>query len=465
LFTCKNAKGNPKRIIGTYEPNTLDSFEKADEFEKQINDICKKYGLTYLNRESNGRYNKAAGTTIDLDNKSIEAIVELIEPYYKIGVKDLIVFALSGFLYKLGVDKDSTIQLIDLLTRNDRKAVAVTEGTYNKNRDEVVGYRWLLEILSQSTSDKYTAQRVIDSISEIIGSPKCGYNYYSNIPELQGSVFYVIASNPTRFIIADNHRKHLIEATLHKSTDTKHETGTITYTLIQNKTFLVCIPTKIIRHRNPLTYLDLPARYTITFIDAAGEQNTFNHKTLAEIIGALRDLSYVFLDGAEGALGVIMQAYKGNKLIQDNEDMVYTGFFSIGTGSNKKIIASNIEIKEPSIVDLEDSLKFIEQLAGYYKGRLDLLATLIIWGSIAPVIFMLKENNYFLKWLHFYGFPNTTKSNSGKIILALDRHHNDYKYLLSIGRIDSIARLGDILSNSTFPKLVDEAWVVKKKNG
>ena len=75
---------------------------------------------------------------------------------------------------------------------------------------------------------------------------------------------------------------------------------------------------------------------------------------------------------------------------------------------------------------------------------------------IAPAVFMLKTNNYFLKWLHFYGFPNSTKSNTGKIILGIDGHHDDPDYLLNISRIDTIARLGDILSHSTFPKLVDE---------
>ena len=76
---------------------------------------------------------------------------------------------------------------------------------------------------------------------------------------------------------------------------------------------------------------------------------------------------------------------------------------------------------------------------------------------IAPAIFMLKTNNYFLKWFHFYGFPNATKSNTGKIILSFDGHHDDEDYLLKMSRIDTIARLGDQISHTTFPKLVDEA--------
>jgi hypothetical protein len=92
----------------------------------------------------------------------------------------------------------------------------------------------------------------------------------------------------------------------------------------------------------------------------------------------------------------------------------------------------------------------------YYSGRLDLLSTVIVWFLAAPVIFMLKTNNYFLKWLHFYGIPNSTKSNSGKIGLAINGHHDNPDFLLNLSRIDSPARLGDAVSHTTFPKLVDE---------
>ena len=51
-------------------------------------------------------------------------------------------------------------------------------------------------------------------------------------------------------------------------------------------------------------------------------------------------------DGAEGALGAMVQAWKETKLIEDNEEMDYVGFF---TDKDNKIIASNIEIKEPDL--------------------------------------------------------------------------------------------------------------------
>jgi hypothetical protein len=203
--------------------------------------------------------------------------------------------------------------------------------------------------------------------------------------ELKGSLCYRINEKPTKLIVAYNKTKHLIEATVCiKSNATREDLYHSTLFLHHNKTYLTCIPSKIIRHKNPLSYLVAPANYTVTFVDATGERNTFNHQTLSEIMGGLRDLGYVYTEGAEGALGVMVQAFKQNKLIEDNEDMDYTGFFIVGEDEDKKILPSNLEIKEPSNAELEDSLKFIEDLAPYYEGTLDLLSTLMQWGMIAP---------------------------------------------------------------------------------
>lgn len=272
--------------------------------------------------------------------------------------------------------------------------------------------------------------------------------------ELIGNTYYQINEKPERYIIAYKQKKQLIETTARSNKVTIGDKEIIEYNLFHNKTYLTCIPVRIVRHKNPLTFLESVAKYTISFVDAAGESYTFSHKTLSEILSNLRDLGYVLSDGAEGALGAMVQAYKESKQIVDNEDMDYIGFF---TDKDNKIIASNIKITDPVVAHLDDALAFLEELKQYYEKRLDLLATATVWGMIAPAIFMLKTNNYFLKWFHFYGFPNAIKSNTGKIILSFDGHHDDEDYLLKMSRIDTIARLGDQISHTTFPKLVDEA--------
>ena len=61
-----------------------------------------------------------------------------------------------------------------------------------------------------------------------------------------------------------------------------------------------------------------------------------------------------------------------------------------------------------------------------------------------------------MEWIDLYGKPNASKSTSGKIVLAMDGHETDDSYNVNLAHVDSIAMLGDTISDTTFPKLVDE---------
>jgi hypothetical protein len=76
---------------------------------------------------------------------------------------------------------------------------------------------------------------------------------------------------------------------------------------------------------------------------------------------------------------------------------------------------------------------------------------------VAPLAFMFKNNIYYLEWLHFWGASNATKSNTGIIILSVDGHHKDTNFIRNISNIDTVAKLGDEMGKTTFPKLFDEA--------
>jgi hypothetical protein len=93
--------------------------------------------------------------------------------------------------------------------------------------------------------------------------------------ELKGSVFYVTKLKPLTLVVAYSKTKMLIEASI-KSYD-KTEFGKnnqedsikVKY-LNQKKLYLTCIPRFIIKHKNPLSFLDAATKYTITFVDSVG---------------------------------------------------------------------------------------------------------------------------------------------------------------------------------------------------
>jgi hypothetical protein len=282
--------------------------------------------------------------------------------------------------------------------------------------------------------------------------------------ELEGNVFCITTSKPLKLTIAYNSTKMLIESSVKTyenelfGEDGNKLTQKINV-LNQNKLYLTCIPESIIKHRNPLSFLETATKYTITFVDGVDNRFTFKHKTLSEIIAGLRDDGYVQSDGAEGALGRMILAFAKNGKLVENYDMEYTGFFF--DEAAKKIIASNLEIKnEIPADDLKSALKVVEEAAAkYYTNpyRLDLLATSIVWGMISPISFVFKSNSVdYLVWLHFWGSPNATKSKTGMMVLAIDGHHKDERFIRNISNIDTIARLGEEIGKTTFPKLVDE---------
>ncbi len=418
--------GHNYEIIGTTELGNV----AIDAFESHIDNICSKYGIPYPSGNSTGNGN------------SITPIQKLFNEDTKI--------------YEGHNRHEALLRVMESLLRRNHAILKEPE-------IKPLAAQWNQQHCIPPLDDRDFDKQWNDAVKFIQRhNQEQQQQEKAKYPELIGNAYYQINEKPDKYIIAYNQKKQLIEATAKSTPNREDDWNTLERYLVHNKTYLTCIPTKIVRHKNPLTFLDTAPKYTISFVDAVGEKYTFSHKTLSEILSNLRDLGYVMTDGAEGALGAMVQAYKESKEIEDNEDMDYIGFF---TDKDNKIIASNIEIIDPSIIDLDDALKFLDELMPYFQSRLDLLATSIIWGIVAPAIFTLKTNNYFLKWLHFHGSPNATKSNTGKIILAIDGHHDDPKFLLNISRIDTIARLGDVVSHTTFPKLVDEVDLNDPRNG
>jgi hypothetical protein len=419
----KHKNGHNYRIIGSKD---LEG-RIFDALETHLDNICNKYGIPYLTNNGN--------VVVGDDKQPINELFDEDNEVYAGHNRHLAVLRVMGSLLRRNKDILSKEKIRELAEEwNQKHCIPALE---KKDMDRQ--WKAALNFLEQSSFD------------------------ISTYPELSGNVYYQINEKPAKYIVAYRQKNQVIEVTV-KTEDNKNA-ETLRKYIVHNKTYLACIPVKIIRHRSPLTFLEESTKYTISFVDAIGEKQIFKHKTLAEIIQGLRDLGYVLNDGADTALGAMVQAYKERKLIEDNEDIEYIGFF---TDNENKIFASNNDIKKPTVEELIDALKLIiDELKTIYEdnNRLDLLATSIVWGMIAPIIFILKTNNYFLKLLHYYGFANATKSSTGKLILALDGHENDSRFSMQFGRIDSQARLGDAVSRSTFPILVDEVNLNEEKTG
>jgi hypothetical protein len=197
----------------------------------------------------------------------------------------------------------------------------------------------------------------------------------------------------------------------------------------------------------------------MTFINSVGESYKFAHKTLSGIISNVRDHGHVNGgEGAESALGIILQGFKECEKINNNQDVDVEGFF-LDRETRSRICKSKIDIKKPSDADLIDALDVLEEIKNKYyekQNRVDLLSTTIRWTMIAPLMFILKDTDYYLEYLYPYGASNAFKSTNGRIMLAIDRHHDKTNYALKFTHVDSIAKFGNRIARTTFPISVDE---------
>lgn len=271
----------------------------------------------------------------------------------------------------------------------------------------------------------------------------------------KGSIYYQRSSNPDIFIGGTSDLK-LIEAT--RTIKYDRDTGlAISEKWITTKTFTACIIDRMIKHKNILEFLELQERFTMKFSGTEPSGNfTVKQKTIPEIVSYLKNGNALTESGIEVAINCQLKAFEQRKLLETNDDMSLTGFFTDESG--KHIISSNVKFLDINVEKLQAALKYINELASVgFIGRLDLLAHAIKFAIIAPFSFIFKcIRAPWLEWIQLYGKPNAGKSTSGLVILALDGHETDYEFVINMGHVDSIARLGEAIRETTFPKLIDE---------
>lgn len=271
-----------------------------------------------------------------------------------------------------------------------------------------------------------------------------------------GCISYKINSLPDKYVLGSPDNK-VVEVQRKSSTD--KETGLTSSYFITNKTFTACKPVRIIKHKNLLSFLELLQRYTMQFKGSEPSGNfIIKHKTISEIVAELKNGNALCENGIDVAITAQIKGFEKAGLLEINDDMSYTGFFT--SEDSRQITASNVGIINADVDEerLKDTLEYINELAkAGYQNRLNLLAHVVLFGIIAPCSFIFKVIRApLLEWVHLYGKPNASKSTSGKIVLAIDGHENDDNYNVNLAHVDSIARLGDTISDTTFPKLVDE---------
>jgi len=192
-------------------------------------------------------------------------------------------------------------------------------------------------------------------------------------------------------------------------------------------------------------------------LETANKKNFFiKEATLDEIIMKMKSCGLVVSNQKiKDVLSEVLLALEKKQKIKQKE-FTKTGFFF--DTENDELKVSKLEVKNYEKEDLKSALIFLNELVdSYYSHILEKFATVFKWFITAPFSFFVKQKGSFLRGLYLYGSSGTGKTSVCVISSYLWGNFKNIKGEGKTGAsIDTIARLGAVLSQDTFPEVISE---------
>ena len=396
-----------------------------------------------------------------LSSEDMEKIREVLKEAYREGYRQKIILFLSGWLAKAKVHPLSAIKLAKFLhdTLQDSDSIKMRLGavvyTYKKYGIDVDRYAEEIERIAgvrpyglekeinESAIAGYTGLQQV--LEEAVGADKA-YTILSQLEEIletaspyRDSIFIKLDDEKNLFIVVDFKSKMIRRYALK---DGKWK---------PKERILAGVFSEVHVYINPIGGIP---KYSVVL------EPQDNLKAVA--IGPATEEEVKSRIIAEGRLllnpdlfskyfQAILLAY-----IQKKRAVIHTEIESPGYYQHEgKIIAVGVNLEVPSKEELRDALLLLNELAENWFGHAkEKFATAVKWGLISPFGYVYKQRGKWIPWLFLYGYTGTGKTTIGEIILKL--HGLGPNYIKGPGHIDNIARLGAVVSQSTFPVLVNE---------
>ncbi len=173
---------------------------------------------------------------------------------------------------------------------------------------------------------------------------------------------------------------------------------------------------------------------------------------IPDLVALLRNRGLVYNSKlAENALSAILNAYLRRGLAEIHAEIDKPDFYM----RDGKVVPVRVEVREPSKEELKRALLLLNELATIWYGHVqEKFATIIKWGIVAPFNFIYKQRRLWIPWLFLWGPSGVGKTTLGKIVLSIWGLSSEYEKAGT--NIDTVSRLGQVLSQSTFPVLINE---------
>jgi hypothetical protein len=179
-----------------------------------------------------------------------------------------------------------------------------------------------------------------------------------------------------------------------------------------------------------------------------------------DIVELLREESLVVSRRlAPDVLSALLNAYveKGRATVVT--ELESPGFYLV----DGKLVASGVEVKKPSREELREALELLNELAEKWFAHVrERFAFTVKWGVVSPFGFAFKQRGRLFRALFLYGKEKVGKTTQGLVVLHM-WGVVDSKHVKPGSAVDTEARLGQVLSQGSFPVLVNEPAALFEK--
>jgi beta-phosphoglucomutase-like phosphatase (HAD superfamily) len=440
------------------EPVTL----TEDEWEELLKLLSPREASRSFERTRDARFK-------ELRDEDLLKLKELLKDAWVEGQRQLLALYLSGWMAKARVHPTSVAKLFRIIAeeKGDRELESRLSTIYYSYRKRYGNASALEEldslieewrnqgILRRSVSKGINAslQRVrgksgVQEILENTFGEERALEVIREIEEILGvsspfrdSIIEILDYEKQLYAVANLRRLVVVRA--RRVTDGRR------YKLTYKEKVFIGAPTSVTGYHNPLG--------GVTKFEVVWEANTrpkplvIGPATIEDIVERLKLEGLVLSRRLAGdVLSAIINVYIRKGKAEVREEIEASGFYFL----DGKLKAVRLGMRETSADELREALELLNDLARWFGHIRDKFATVIKWGIIAPFIYAMKQKGRWVPWLYLYGASHTGKSTLGEIVLSI--WGLDSRFRKTGASVDTIARLGHVLSQSTFPTLINE---------
>ena len=400
------------------------------------------------------------GQLRELTDSDIIEIKELLKEAYKPGARQYIWLFLSGWAAKAGVSPISVAKILKMLyeetgdsdplkTRASAivysyKKAGIDLSPYASQFEELLGvkpYGLEREIDEEAVKGKTGLQEVLEEALgeeralEVIRSIEEVFNAAS---PYRDSVLEILDYEKQLYAVANLRKLIVVRA--------RRDGDRVVY----KERVTIGAPTEVVVYINPIGGV---TKYRVKWETATRPKPLeIGPALLGEIVDRLRAEGLVLNSRlVEDVLAAVIEGFIRRGKATIRTEIESPGFYIV----EGKLQAVRVEVREPSLEELREALLLLNELAtNWFKHALDRFVFVVKWGLIAPFNYAYKQIRRHFKWLYLYGASHTGKTTLGKLVLSIWGLGEDY--VKSGASIDTPARLGHVLSRSTFPVLINE---------